>query len=270
MRQRENAYLHHLQSFMENIVYRNSQYLLIKSHLIRYKNFMERDSQFYTKFELPINANTMVIRDVSINDIEKATFPTSIHHTLHFDDLNPHLEDLIAKEGMICIANCYEILESLMYDLYTEYKRSYESHESHESIKEDFKTIRSLVKKDFGNNIDLFKQLKRVCEEIQAHSLPSQNWKKLDLLNWLKVLNQVRHCIVHSQFVLKKSTLSKFNPEMRKILDKYFPYIETNEGLALKLNHTKSEYQIQCILDFGYFLFKSLSIDSDLEWKIPN
>lgn len=180
------------------------------------------------------------------------------------------------REGALAIAKAYEAFETYLYDLTATYGFKIDTTRLHKILKlspnvteltslEKWKeAIRYKYRR--GKNKKLINKLRKLGDGLELAENKTTNNRSLNMVSWFKVVEQVRHAVTHSDFVIKQAVLSSFQPEEKSILSQRFPGSESNTGYLIEMDKHNSALAIQFFAEYAHAIYKSLSTQSDLEW----
>lgn len=259
-----------LDIFLENISLSNSMFYQTSTHLKNQKqSLLERFKEHEPNTFLMGTA--LVIGDLTgpSDNGFKISYHTGKRDTIKVKDISESIEALISREGMRSVATCYEILESFLFDitasyLYNNPKESYKAKKiaNHQcSTLEDYKDrVRQYRGK---NNADILKLIKQLSERFDDSEQP----RRYNISQWYQVVSHVRHAVVHSSFKINKKR-AEFTEYQKELFEHYFTFEEDNQWYKLKMTKRESEKQIILVAEYGFHIFKCLSIEKGYNWQV--
>ncbi|MHB1483028.1 MAG: hypothetical protein ACYCYI_00030 [Saccharofermentanales bacterium] len=116
------------------------------------------------------------------------------------------------------------------------------------------------------NNKYLLKFIRNISKEFTLYE--KNNTKTFNFACWFNVLSEVRHAVVHTNFIIEKQIFEKLIKEEKDTLNKSFPGKETSIGYELSIDIKNAEKTFELLLDYGYLIFKCLSSSANYKWEI--
>jgi len=258
-----------IDDFLSKIALYESLHFQTKVHLTN--RIKEIEKQLESSSGLgPHIGTTLIIGDLTgkTDNGWKYNYPTEFQIEIERHQMIESIEKLISQNGMTFLANCYEILESFLFNIIGEFLNTYPSYQK--LLKE--KKENSTDKKEFlrkyyrsKNNTELFKLLREISLEYKKSE--KINNSGMDLKDWYYVITNVRHSIVHSLHFINTKELS-FNKHQMSIFNAFFTHEKIKGYEKLVMSDNESKKQINLIAEFGFMIFKSLSITENENWEI--
>lgn len=226
---------------------------------------------------LPFHGTSLVITDLTgPTDNGWLLFGRTGHVKVQGEEFIEKLKWIAQREGALAIANAYEAFETYLYDMAAAYGFKINASRLHNTLKlsQSVTELTSLEKwKEAvrykyrrGKNKILINKLRKLGDGLELAEDKTTNNRSLNMISWFKVVEQVRHAVTHSDFVIEQAVLSSFQPEEKSILSQQFPGIETNTGYLIEMDKRSSALEIKLFAEYAHAIYKSLSIQSDLEW----
>lgn len=225
----------------------------------------------------PFHGSSLVITDLTgPTDNGFLLYGRTGHFKVEGTEFVEMLRWVAKREGALSIAKAYEAFETYLYDLTAIYGFKVDTLRSHEvlnlsqniddlnSIDEWKESVRCKYRK--ANNKKLISKLRKLGHNLEAAESGTLNNRKLNVVSWFKVVEQVRHAATHSDYLIDQAVLDSFQPEERAILDQRFPGSESNLGYSIEMEKYNSISNIQLFAEYAHAIYKSLSIQSGLEW----
>jgi hypothetical protein len=127
--------------------------------------------------------------------------------------------------------------------------------------------VKIIVKNQLGrdkNNRKYINSLRKLSNHY--NQFESKNIWKINISIWFDLLSEVRHNIVHGRQIISPN-LEKFLKEhqRKKIFTSHFNKKTFNNENLIFLDWDKFHLNKGLLEDFGYYVFKSLSIDNNLD-----
>jgi hypothetical protein len=133
------------------------------------------------------------------------------------------------------------------------------------SVVRDFQFWKTFVRWQRRTNSELLKELRKV-EELDE--LEVRNNRNIDLRKWHEVVAEVRHAITHSRQIVRSERMKNWSGDHRKLLKLHFPGVQLSHGYELKVTREAAETQIHTIAEYGFGIFKCLSILAGFNWQV--
>ena len=82
------------------------------------------------------------------------------------------------------------------------------------------------------------------------------------------IISEVRHAVVHSSSRINKHKISKSQNHV-KLFNRLFTYVSVDdETLQIELDYRKTKYLQKKISEFGFQIFKAISMTENVDWNI--
>ena len=271
-----NPLLQDLNEFGEIIGTTNGIMYQLDCHLSDYKKILkERFSPQKVRMQQPIIETTLVFGDLTGNSDKgwKINFPSDYSFELRVEEIDEKINLLINREAMRNIAFTYEVLETFIFNIISKFlflnKSQYQELISKKLKPKDQtvecyqEAIRNLRGK---NNREVLSLLRTISSHFSLAEI--KNHEGVNLRDWIEVLSQVRHGIIHSNFRIMKNKNFNLTPEQQEVMLKYFPYNEQDAYYDLTIENVQAVKIFNLITEYGFLVFKSLSIEQDYDWKV--
>jgi hypothetical protein len=171
---------------------------------------------------------------------------------------------VLSRELCLMYCQSYESLEKFFKDCV--FYKAKNDLNFNEDIKKTFKIEGVRTRENIKGGDLLYKAIKKVGKKT-LHKLSKENNTNIKFGELLKILSEVRHSITHSKSVIKKSKINKTQYH-NQIFEFLFSYSEiNNEQLRIELDFSKFEYLIIKLAEFGFQIFKAISIEENLNWN---
>ncbi len=182
---------------------------------------------------------------------------------------------LIQSVSAILVVQSYEAIESFLKGILISYFQN--NHQIafetigkanciwNRSIVDWKKTVRRL--NQGVNNKELLKIIRLLSPEFQEAE--SDNLKNVDLSHWFNAISISRHCIVHSESILKNDEYNKLKEYEISVLNYFFEIEDLeaeNRKMSISAQQASSVMEFMC--EYAFQIFKWLSISQKLEWRI--
>jgi hypothetical protein len=182
--------------------------------------------------------------------------------------------DHICRNASWVVAQGWERFESFLMDIGAAYLVNYDNTDVDFVGKEkysakwgrpsDYTSWRKFVKSRRGkNNCELLDFLRSLGPHLREAE--RANDLNLDLGAWYETVALVRHAVTHSDCVVPESSLdaSKSSALREKFSGEF-----GEQGYKLLVRPSEADEALQTFATYGFSVFKSLSIATNLEWGI--
>jgi hypothetical protein len=261
---------------------------IIKGYLYQMKNRIEshkkRLTDFYDKNGIDIN-NLFTGTAIAFSDLSE--WPEdgwrknyiSGAFSKRGEDYLVFTEKLIEREAALSIALGYETLETFLKRISSTFilhNEEFVNEQKYQKFKERYK-YNSTSDLDYWNeylklsykgknNKYLLKFIREVSPQFEK--LEKENNRILNLTEWFEVSSIVRHSIIHSNSTIKYQDFSGFTSTQMNILNEYFPGKVENDRFAISFNEKSANIQLVRLAEYGFLVFKCLSIAGNYKWDI--
>ena len=133
-------------------------------------------------------------------------------------------------------------------------------------IKTDVIFWRTYVDYYYRTNSGKLKFLRKLCPDISKGE--TQNNRVIDLTEWFGVVEELRHCATHSNFIIKIDRLKNWSKSKREILKNHFPGNITEEGYQLSITDKDAKFCLELFSEYSFQVYKFLSISRSYDWNI--
>lgn len=190
---------------------------------------------------------------------------------IKFEDYETELNRILIRECAFSIAQCYERLETFIKNSLalhlsfnspssTTFHKALTGLHTYSEFKKGVRNIRS------KDNKDLFKVLRKSCPFYQGFE--KQNNFGCNLYEWYKVYSLVRHAITHQSSIVSESQFNKLTSFQLELLKFYFPGTVKGQVYYIEIQISDARKTIKRVAEFGFTIFKSLSIHNHKPWNI--
>lgn len=258
----ENPYKKHLSKFFNRLIE-------LRHIVYRVSNLLNRSIKSYetAKEDRIIAGSSLIISDI--------TGPTDRGWTINFHtgatkatfvkSYKSEVEKTISMEAGYAFAQSYEAVESLLKDLV--YQKTQLDPDLLPRISKLLKNGNDRAKYPGGDQ--LFKMIKIASGTYFAEYSNTNNYNLRFQYFW-SVLSDARHAVTHSQSIIKRRLVFKSDIHSA-IFEHFFPYNEVNEEeIEIVLDYKKLERLLKSVAEFGFQIYKILSIQNNYKWRIPD
>ncbi len=184
---------------------------------------------------------------------------------------------MVSRECCLTVAQAYEVFESFFLQILTDYLRYNPSKLVElnflkaKLILHEIEIKRMLKKSSGKNNKGLISITKKISDHFKTHE--SKNYFSVNIFHWFDLLSMVRHVLVHNRQVVSKGFLdylekNKCNKSI-ELFDRQFERKKIDDRVCIYLTPDKASDIITWLNSFAHYIFKSISVDSQLPIDIP-
>lgn len=256
----QNPYKKYLDSFFTTILnYRHTTDRLFR--------VLKNDVASYKKENTYLHlSSALIISDWSSGTDNgwEINFPTGIVTETPKNEYPNEIQKFLSREFCLIYAQSYEALERFFKDCM--FNKAIQDQELN-------KYVLSLIRKKITEGIDreelpggtkLFKILRKAGgETFSMYSM--QNNMGYGFKDLWTVLSESRHAITHSKSCIPKS---KADEHSRIFNDLFDSSVIDSMELLIELDYYKFDKLIKRVSEFAFQIFKILSIEDSLEWKL--
>ncbi len=213
----------------------------------------------------------------TFRDISKLTqgdnlYDTGYSYSLRSSVLETEIEIILSKEYCLTLAQAYEIFETYLAEIFTDLLYAFPDHFVTIKLLETKlhlpkKSIKAYIKEQIGrskNNRKYINSLRKISKHYVEHE--TKNIYKINISSWFDLLSELRHNIIHNRQVISDKLLEFLKDNERAILFKdFFDRKTTYDGVVIFLTNENFNINLDRLNEFAYFIFKSLSIDNNLD-----
>jgi hypothetical protein len=235
------------------------------------KNFRD-DLQKRESFDRELMAATSMFRDLSKITKGNNLYQTGYSYSLRTSVLESEIEIILSKEYCLTLSQAYEIFETYLANIFTELFFNtpdylVELKLSETKLHLSKKLLKEFVKDKLGrekNNRKYINSLRKLSPHFVEFE--TKNIYKLNISSWFDLVSELRHNIIHSRQVISDKLLEFLKDNQRaKLFKEFFERRTTSDGLVIFLTSEKFTIVLDRLNEFAYFIFKSLSIDNNLD-----
>lgn len=272
-------------TLFENLSNANGMIYHIHSQLKGYNSNYKKGAQGNSTYNiLPILSTILYITDISEPNTSSRKVVWDFGYKLYLEDIDSRFEILTSRMSMRELSYCYDIFETFLKDitanflllnhknyadeiklLFKKEMRGNEKYDAYLNTEIQRKKLHTLTG---SGNKELFKLIRRICPELKA--IEKTNYIGLDLLEWYQVFTSVRHSIIHSNSVIKRSMYEtgKMSKLQISYLKQYFMAQERVEGMVLCMTPQNVRDHIELLANYGLQIFKHFCLAGGYEWEI--
>lgn len=164
------------------------------------------------------------------------------------------------------VAQSYESLETFIKNILIKYLELYDNGFNKcglQQIETPEETIKKLKTK---NNQEYIELISKISGDFKT-ALTVNN-RNLNLINWFEHFSSVRHAITHRARRCENSDFGKLKKGEISQFKKFFPYKTIDKTKRYYFSTSNLDYIIKVSSEFGYTIFKYISIDLNYNWKV--
>lgn len=224
-----------------------------------------------------VMGNHLVISDLTgpTDNGWEINYSTGLTRSLLIDRYENEVNQLISRESGFMISQAYEAFESFLKDIIAVFLFN-----NKDLINSRFKVLKDAVSEDDSkekirsvrtgfNNEELFKVLRNNVEKF--HRVENgENNLELNFHIWYKVFATVRHSITHSNFEINKRKVEEWDELHFQILRSFGLISEMDSAFQISPEIKKTYRILKLVAELGFFVFKSICISKNLNWRIYN
>lgn len=199
------------------------------------------------------------------------------NHSVRGEKYIEQLDWFLQKEASLTVRQGYEVFETYLYDITATYFYQNQNELPTEIFKNNLPSkptnnldeFHSAVRGVFKRkaNSDLISFLRGFGDDLKKAESEKQNNRKLNLIDWFEVTTQLRHGVTHSLSIIDIEGLKKLSEVQKKLLRKIYPGDYIEDGYKLELTSKSAKSALSRYAEYGFAIFKSLSIEHNFEWE---
>ena len=223
----------------------------------------------------------LIIGDLTGPDANgwKINYPTGISRVIEVENYQKEIDSLIKRESAYMKAQAYEAFETFLKDITATYlflnkylaTQISEEYQQLLTLEEYKNTLRKSLRRKGdsfkgANNEGFFNFFK--SQSTNYKNFESHNNSGLKIREWYEVYSEVRHAIIHSGNFIKEERLKEWNKNKFVLLRENFPYTKSGASYKLEISSSSALKTLNMISELAFQVFKFLSIEANLDWKI--
>ena len=244
------------------------------------ESLKQRREKRTTGADLPFRftSSSVPVSDLSVD--------TTTYASGGFSSLNEAwvetLDDIVKRDAAVTVAQGYEIFESFLYGVLATYflhfqaeadaakAAKFKKKNAHQgAAPTDWIFWRRFAQFAFQENKEVFKALRHLAPSIAATE--TTNWRKQDLKLWYEVVSEVRHGATHTDGVITGARIKKrgWTKHHKMLLEIKFPStLDANGNYSLRIPTQKAQSALEVFADYGFAVYKSLSMMKGYNWRV--
>ena len=192
------------------------------------------------------------------------------------------LAEILTANANRSVAQSYEAFETFLFDVAAAYLHLHqdEANQTHLQRFDDKAAHQGASRSDpvywtrfvrrqyrGVNNEKVFALLRSFAPQLGSGE--ENNVHKLDFPSWYKVASVVRHAVIHSDSAVKPDGLRSLSKKEKALLKARFLGVTDSTGVCrMELNKNTAKAAIARFAEYAFFIFKCLSIEDGLDWKV--
>lgn len=230
----------------------------------RINKVLLKDVEKYTTEDTKlISGTSLVIGDWTgpTDNGWKINFHTGITKTTFKENYALEIEKVLSREFGLAFSQCYEAFETLLKDFV------FLKIQTDKNFRKKLKLHKDYSRETLKGGEAIFKLVKKACGQrfIKCSKENNNNFKFSELF---KVISEIRHCITHSKGKLKTSKIPN-DKYYEALFEHLLPLNKLdNESIQLNFDYKIFDKLLIYLSEFGFQIFKMLSLEDNYEWKI--
>jgi hypothetical protein len=267
-----NYLLPSITAYFEEICSLIGKLHLVSSSLEEHsKNLIEKD-----EIQGEIISSITTYRDLSQIPGTNNLYTPNFSYGITLNTLSKEVENLISRESCFTVAQAYEVFESYFLQILTDYfKHRTDKLTELNLLKVDLiseSDIKTFLKIAAGsNNKGLIKLAKKISDHFKKHE--NDNYFSVNIFRWFDLISMVRHTLVHNRQKVSKRFLTYLEENksnrLIELFDAQFERKKIDNIECIFLTTNRALDIITWLNSFAHLIFKSISIDSGLDFDIP-
>jgi len=218
-----------------------------------------------------LNESGLYYRDLSTNDNEINLFSSQYNYKMNIANYQNEVENI--SSGIFClkIDQAYECFETFLKDILTDFFLNNRTHpitiklmKTSLYLSRDF--IRGQLLREKKDNKKLIATLRNISPFFKVNEI-NNTWK-INISDWFQILSEVRHNIIHNRQIISNRLVQfLISNNTETIFSNFFNRKEINGHMSIFMTHELMGKNIEMINNYAHLIFKSLSIDNNLDPK---
>jgi hypothetical protein len=215
-----------------------------------------------------------LFRDLSDLTSKENLYSTGFRYELKISEFKEDIALLVSRECCFALSQVYEIFETYLKNILSSFlfhnplffdSVEIKNFDTPSTIQE-YRDCINFLQRQGKNNKKLFSTIRKISSFYSKHEIV--NIRSFNLNNWYDLISEIRHAIIHNQqkLTLKVQNIISHNRN-KEIYDRYFLSEKSYENNIIITDRLKTTDHI-CLFDsFAYLIFKSLSLETNLDPK---
>lgn len=265
-----NYLLKILNAYFDEILSIKGRLTVSESFLNAKKDDIIKENRTYKSIVSSITS----YRDLSLLQGGDNLFTPNYSYEMSVDSMTNEIKDIISQQSCFAISQAYEVFESFLIELITEYLLNNQDKLpllkfSDGNIIMLRETIREMVKEKQGkNNKGLLAMVRKISPHFRIHE--AKNIHDVNISQWFDLVTMTRHTLVHNRQIIS-SWLLKYIEEQKanEMFDKHFQRKRIDNKVCIYLEKNTATDIINWLNTFAHFIFVGLSKEANLSLYIP-
>lgn len=213
-------------------------------------------------------------RDLSLVQGGDNLFSPNFSYEMSVDTMPNEIKDIISQQSCFAVSQAYEVFESFLIELMTEYLLNNQSKLrlfkfTSSNIILLRETIREMVKKGQGvNNKGLLAMVRKVSPHFRTHE--ANNIHHVNISHWFDLVTMIRHTLVHNRQIISPRLLKYLEKQKaNEMFDRHFQRKRVDNKVRIYLEKNTASDIIDWLNTFAHFIFVGLSKEANLSLSIP-
>jgi hypothetical protein len=265
-----NYLLKILNSYFDEILSIEGRLTVLESFLNAKKDDIIKENRTHKSIVSAITS----YRDLSLVQGGDNLFSPNFSYEMSVDTMPNEIKDIISQQSCFAVAQAYEVFESFLIELMTEYLLN------NQSKLQLFKfttsniillreTIREMVKKGQGvNNKGILAMVRKVSPHFQTHE--ANNIHHVNISHWFDLVTMIRHTLVHNRQIISPRLLKYLEKQKaNEMFNRHFQRKRVDNKVRIYLEKNTASDIIDWLNTFAHFIFVGLSKEANLALNIP-
>ena len=265
-----NYLLKILNSYFDEILSIEGRLTVLESFLNAKKDDIIKEDR---RHKLIVSAITSY-RDLSLVQGGDNLFSPNFSYEMSVDTMPNEIKDIISQQSCFAVAQAYEVFESFLIELMTEYLLNNQSKLqlfkfTSSNIILLRETIREMVKKSQGvNNKGLLAMVRKASPHFRTHE--TNNIHRVNISHWFDLVTMIRHTLVHNRQIISLRLLKYLaKQKANEMFDRHFQRKRVDNKVRIYLEKNTASDIIDWLNTFAHFIFVGLSKEANLSLNIP-
>ena len=266
----DNYLLNILEKYFDEILRIEGKLIMSEALLVAKKNEIIKENREYKSIVTAITS----YRDLTLIGANENLFTPNYKYSINVDDLENEIIDVISQQSCFAVSQAYEIFETYIIEILTEYL--FQNQNSLQTVRFVIEegvplrpAIRNMVKNNQKkNNRGLLSMMRKLSPTFKEFEV--KNIHEINISNWFDLLSMIRHILVHNRQVVSQRFL-KYLQESNasEMFERHFKQKNVGGNICIFLEKNNASDIIDWLSTFAHFIFKSLSIEADLPFRVP-
>jgi len=259
----KNTYKKHLDQYFEKLLY-------FRHISGRINKVFKEDIEKYTDEKAIIHfASALIISDWTgpTDNVWEINFPTGIISETTKENYETEVDIISSKQLCLLYAQSFEAFERYLKDCLFERVDRNEEIRKYAISQLPENQQSSITRSKMPGGDKLFKVLKK-AGGVSFKSFSTNNNLNISFGELWNILSEVRHSVTHNESLIDIGLINKSKHHAAILNFLFNAKPKSDDTLSIELNYKKFERLIKRFSEFSFQVFKMLSIEEGLEWKI--